>query len=80
MASTRRPVRCCGLLALSRSPTTFAAEVPEAIKLHKRHLRVIMRALRAADGETAERELIAMLRQEADVVVGLLTIRGNRRR
>ena len=35
-----------------------------------------MRALKGGDGETAERELIAMLRQEADLVVTLLTSRG----
>jgi hypothetical protein len=35
-----------------------------------------MRALKAGDGETAERELISMLRQEADLVVALLTSRG----
>jgi hypothetical protein len=57
-------------------PCRVLVEVPEAIKIHKRHLRVIMKALKAGDGETAEREIIAMLREEASLVVDLLTERG----
>jgi DNA-binding GntR family transcriptional regulator len=76
LARSRRVSATIRLMAVSIIPGDFFAEVPEAIKIHKRHLRVIMRALRGGDGETAERELIAMLRQEADVVVALLTSRG----
>jgi DNA-binding GntR family transcriptional regulator len=44
--------------------------------VHKRHLRVIMKALKAGDGETAEREMVTLLRNESDLVVQLLTSRG----
>jgi hypothetical protein len=63
-------------MAVSIVPGDFFAEVPDAIRIHKRHLRVIMKALKAGDGETAEREIISMLRQESDLVVALLTERG----
>jgi hypothetical protein len=63
-------------MAVSIIPGDFFAEVPEAIRIHKRHLRVIMKALKAGDGETAEREFVTTLRQEADRVVTLLTARG----
>ena len=76
LARSRRVSATIRLMAVSIIPGDFFAEAPEAIKIHKRHLRVIMRALKGGDGETAEREIIAMLRQEADVVVGLLTSRG----
>jgi hypothetical protein len=39
-------------------------------------MRVIMKALKAGDGETAEREIVSMLGQESDLVVALLTERG----
>jgi hypothetical protein len=63
-------------MAVPLVPGDFFAEVPEAIKIHKRHLRPIIKALKTGDGETAERELIAMLREEAGLVVTLLASRG----
>ena len=76
MAASRRVSATVRLMAVAIVPGDFFAEVPDAIRIHKRHLRVIMKALKAGDGETAEREIISMLRQESDLVVALLTERG----
>lgn len=76
MAASRRVSATVRLMAVSIVPGDFFAEVPDAIRIHKRHLRVIMKALKAGDGETAEREIVSMLGQESDLVVALLTERG----
>jgi hypothetical protein len=64
------------LMAVSIVPGDFFAGIPEAIPVHKRHLRLVMKALKARDGESAEREIVSMLRQEAGLVVALLTTQG----
>lgn len=76
LARSRRVSATIRLMAVPIVTGDFFAEVPDAIKIRKRHLRVIMKALKSGDGETAEREIVAMLRQEADLVVALLTSRG----
>jgi DNA-binding GntR family transcriptional regulator len=76
LARSRRVSATIRLMAVSIVPGNFFAEIPEAIRVHKRHLKVLMRALKAGDGEAAEQELIALLREEADLVVALLTARG----
>ena len=76
MAASRRVSATVRLMAVSIVPGDFFAEIPDAIRIHKRHLRAIMKALKAGDGETAEQEIISMLRQESDLVVALLTERG----
>jgi DNA-binding GntR family transcriptional regulator len=76
LARSRRVSASVRLMAVSIIPGDFFTEVPDAMRIHKRHLRVTMRALKNGDGETAEREIIAMLRQESDIVVKLLTDRG----
>jgi DNA-binding GntR family transcriptional regulator len=76
MAASRRVSATVRLMAVSIVPGDFFAGVPDAIRIHKRHLRSITNALNAGDGETAETEIIVMLRQEADLVVDLLTERG----
>ncbi len=76
MAASRRVSATVRLMAVAIVPGDFFVELPDAIRIHKRHLRVIMKALKAGDGETAEQEIISMLRQEADLVVALLTERG----
>jgi DNA-binding GntR family transcriptional regulator len=76
LARSRRVSATIRLMAVAIVPGDFFAEVPEAIKVHKRHLRVIMKALKAGDGEAAEREMITLLRNESDLVVALLTSRG----
>jgi hypothetical protein len=57
-------------------PGDFFAEVPDAMRIHKRGMRAIMRALKEHDGATAEHEFIAMLAQEGESVVALLIERG----
>jgi DNA-binding GntR family transcriptional regulator len=54
LARSRRVSATIRLMAVSIVPGNFFAEVPEAIRVHKRHLRVLMRALKAGDGEAAE--------------------------
>jgi DNA-binding GntR family transcriptional regulator len=76
LARSRRVSATIRLMAVSIVPGDFFVEIPDAIKVHKRHLKVIMRALKARDGEAAEREIITLLRQESGLVVALLTERG----
>ncbi|MCL2583715.1 MAG: FCD domain-containing protein [Streptosporangiales bacterium] len=76
LARSRRVSATIRLMAVSIVPGDFFAEVPDAVKVHKRHLKVIMKALKARDGQTAEKEMINLLREESDIVVGLLTERG----
>lgn len=76
MAASRRVSATFRLMAVNIVPGDFFAELPDAIRIHKRYLRSAMMALRARDGEAAEAEIIAMLRQEADLLVSLLTERG----
>jgi DNA-binding GntR family transcriptional regulator len=76
LARSRRISATVRLMAVALVPGDFFAEVPETIRIHKRHLRVLMRSLKAGDGEAAEREMITLLRREADCVVDLLTARG----
>lgn len=76
LASSRRITATVRLMTVSIVPGNYFAEVPEAIRLQKRGLRAVMRALKAGDGEAAEQEFIRMLQQEAEKVVALLTARG----
>lgn len=76
LARSRRVSATIRLMAVSIIPGDFFAEVPGSAKVHKRHLKVLMKALKARDGETAEKEMISLLREESDIVVGLLTSRG----
>jgi DNA-binding GntR family transcriptional regulator len=76
LAGSRRVSSTARLMAVALVPGDFFTEVPEAMRLHKRRLRGIMRSLKARDGETAEREFVTLLQQVADLVVALLTDRG----
>jgi DNA-binding GntR family transcriptional regulator len=76
LARSRRVSATIRLMAVSIVPGDFFVEIPEAIKIHKRHLRSLMKALKAREGTTAEQEMIALLRQESDLVVALLSERG----
>jgi DNA-binding GntR family transcriptional regulator len=76
MAASRRVSSTVRLMAVSIVPGDFFVEVPDAIRIHKRHLRAVMKALKARDGDAAEAEIVAALRQEAELVVDLLTKRG----
>jgi DNA-binding GntR family transcriptional regulator len=76
LAASRRISATFRLMAVSIVPGEFFAELPDAIRIHKRCLRTTMKAMRARDGGTAEAEIIAMLRQESDLLVTLLMERG----
>jgi DNA-binding GntR family transcriptional regulator len=76
MAASRRVSSTVRLMAVSIVPGDFFAGIPAAIPVHKRHLRLVMKALKARDGESAEREVVSMLRQEAGLVIALLTAQG----
>ncbi|WP_297618662.1 FCD domain-containing protein [Nocardia sp.] len=76
LAGSRRISATVRLMAVSIVPGNFFAEVPDAMRIHKKGLRAIIRALKANDGETAEQEFIKMLQQEAEKVVALLISRG----
>lgn len=76
LAASRRIDATVRLIAVSIVPGDFFAEVPDAMRIHKRGLRAVMRALKAGDGAAAEAEFVNTLRQEADKVVTLLTSRG----
>lgn len=76
MAASRRVSSTVRLMAVDIVPGDFFVGVPGAIRVQKRHLRVVMKALKARDGETAERALIAMLGEEAGLVIALLAERG----
>ncbi|HEV3358633.1 MAG TPA: GntR family transcriptional regulator [Pseudonocardiaceae bacterium] len=76
LAHSRRVSATIRLMAVSIVPGDFFAEVPDAMRIHKRGMRAIMRALKEHDGVTAEHEFIAMLAQEGESVVALLIERG----
>jgi len=66
MAASRRVSATVRLMAVSIVPGDFFSEVPEAVKVRKRRLRAIVKALKARDGDTAERQSISMLAEGAE--------------
>lgn len=76
MARSRRITAMLRVMATNVVPGNFFAEVPGAIRLQKRGLRAVLKALRAGDGPAAESEFVTMLRQEAEEVVALMAARG----
>jgi DNA-binding GntR family transcriptional regulator len=76
MSGSRRVAATVRLMTVRKDPGVFFAEAPEAIRIHKKHLRVVMRALKSRDGETAESEIMTVLRKEAELVVMLLAGAG----
>jgi DNA-binding GntR family transcriptional regulator len=76
MARSRRIKAMLRVMATNLVPGNFFAEVPSAMRLQKRGLRAVLKALRAGDGAAAEGEFVTMLRQEADEVVTLMAERG----
>ena len=75
MAKSRRVNALARVMATSIVPGNFFAEVPGVMAMHKRGMRAVMRAMKAGDGEAAEREFAKMLRFEAENVVELLASR-----
>lgn len=51
--------------------------VPGVVRVHKRGLRLVTRAIKAGDGATAQAEYQKMVRREATNVVALLASRGH---
>ncbi|GAA3382553.1 GntR family transcriptional regulator [Cryptosporangium minutisporangium] len=76
MASSRRITAVARVITTNIVPGNFFAEVPGAIRIHKRGLRAVVKALRAGDGPGAEVAFVDTLRAEADGVVSLLADRG----
>ncbi|WP_019925331.1 GntR family transcriptional regulator [Nocardia sp. BMG111209] len=76
IAGSRRITATVRLMAVSIIPGNYFAEVPDAIKLQKRGLRIVMRAVKDHDGAAAEQGFVDMLHLESEKVVGLLTTRG----
>ena len=76
MAQSRRINAIARVMATSIVPGNFFAEVPGVIRIHKRGMRAVMRAMKAGDGATAEKEFAATLRAEAENVVALLASRN----
>ena len=66
MAASRRVSATVRLMAVSIVPGDFFCEVPEAVKVRKRRLRAIVKALKARDADTAERQSISMLAEGAE--------------
>jgi DNA-binding GntR family transcriptional regulator len=76
MAQSRRIVGMVRILSISIVAGNYFAEVPGAIKTHKKGIRAVLRAIKAADGAAAEAEYAAMLRTEAESVAVLLESKG----
>lgn len=76
MADSRRIRAIARVMSISIVPGNFFAEVPGVIRIHKRCMRAVMKALADGDGAAAEREFAAMLRSEAKKVVDLLAERN----
>jgi DNA-binding GntR family transcriptional regulator len=76
MTHSRRLTAMARIFTTNLVPGNFFAEVPGVMRIQKRGLRVVTKAITARDGDTAETELAAMLRTQADNVVALLQSRG----
>jgi DNA-binding GntR family transcriptional regulator len=75
MAQSRRVAAMTRVFTTNLVPGNFFEEVPGVMRIQKRNLRVVTKAVVARDGATAEAELAAMLRSQADNVVSLLRSR-----
>ncbi|SHN46544.1 GntR family transcriptional regulator [Cryptosporangium aurantiacum] len=76
MASSRRITAVARVITTNIVPGNFFAEVPGVIRIHKRGMRTVLKALRAGDGPGAEAAFVDLLRAETDSVVDLLAERG----
>jgi len=76
MAQSRRITAMARVFATNLVPGNYFAEVPGVMRIQKRCLRAVLKAIKAGDGEAAEAEFTAMLRAQADNVVSLLSSRG----
>ncbi|MFI5952694.1 GntR family transcriptional regulator [Cryptosporangium sp. NPDC051539] len=76
MASSRRISAVARVITTNIVPGNFFAEVPGVVRIHKRGIRTVLKALKAGDGPGAEAALVELLRAETDSVVDLLADRG----
>ncbi|TQS42172.1 GntR family transcriptional regulator [Cryptosporangium phraense] len=76
MAGSRRITAVARVITTNIVPGNFFAEVPGVIRIRKRGVRAVLKALKAADGPAAEAALLELLRTETDSVVTLLETRG----
>jgi DNA-binding GntR family transcriptional regulator len=77
MAQSRRVTAMVRLLTTSIVSGKYFEEVPGVVRVHKKGLRAVLRAIKAGDGAAAEAEYVQMLRTEAAAIVALLTSRGH---
>ncbi|MGA4556729.1 GntR family transcriptional regulator [Uniformispora flossi] len=75
MAQSRRISAMVRVFTTNLVPGNFFEEVPGVMRVQKRSLRVVTKAVVARDGAAAEAELAGMLRTQADNVVSLLRSR-----
>jgi len=76
MAGSRRISAVARVITTNIVPGNFFAEVPGVIRVHKRGLRALLKALKAGDAAAAEAAFVDLLRAETDSVVSLLEARG----
>lgn len=76
MAQSRRITAMARILAYHIVSGKYFEAVPGVVRIHKKGLRAVLRAIKAGDGTAAEAEYLAIVRQEALSVVGLLKSRG----
>ncbi|WP_211247626.1 GntR family transcriptional regulator [Cryptosporangium arvum] len=76
LASSRRISAVARVITTNIVPGNFFAQVPGVIRIHKRGMRAIVKALKAGDGTGAEAAFVDLLRAETDSVVSLLEQRG----
>lgn len=76
LSDSRRISAVARVIAANIVPGNFFAQVPGVIRVHKRGMRAVVKALRAGDGPGAERAYVEVFRAETDGVVALLHDRG----
>lgn len=76
LASSRRISAVGRVITTNIVPGNFFAQVPGIVRVHKRGLRAVVKALKAGDGPGAEAAFVDLLRAETDSVVSLLEQRG----
>jgi DNA-binding GntR family transcriptional regulator len=76
MAGSRRITAMARILSYNVVPGKYFEEVPGATRIHKKGLRVLLRAIKSADGQAAQAEYLEIVRQDAVAVVALLKSRG----
>jgi DNA-binding GntR family transcriptional regulator len=76
MTGSRRITALARLLSVNIMPGRYFADVPGVVRVHKRGVGKIVRAIKAGDGPAAEAAYNEMSRAEAVSAVALLKSRG----